>query len=351
MVTLNPNGKEALDNLVAKVVQEQKIPGFVFGATSVDEEIYFKGGGYNVVNNPASGEVNEDSVFWICSQSKMIIHLAALKLVEQRRITFESPVSDYLPEFADLVIIDDQMADNLTYKPANTIMRLKHLLNFTSGLFYPLKGLRLDQQLVAYAAPHNKENPISEFISIIKGGLPGIPLLFEPGENFAYGWSSDILGFVVEKVSRQTLDEYLQENIFKPLVMKASFYLTPDIKANLVDLAYRRNGNMEAWANQSLLIEQDPTKVARHMGGVGLYASLKDYLNLLRHLLQINAGKATNPIVSAETVRSLFEPALNEEGTKSVKAFMSIDPFSPPDSSLQWSTAMAVCTSDWPGRR
>lgn len=143
-----------------------------------------------------------------------------------------------------------------------------------------------------------------------------------------YGFSSDILGFVVEKAIGQSLESYLyvfpffallnlewfcdteiklhsQEVIFRPLGMSASFYLTPDVKARLVDLTYRKNGNMEAWAGQSKLIEQDPTKgkcvffiqvafifipfsVRRHMGGVGLYASLRDYLTLLRHMLQIH---------------------------------------------------------------
>ncbi|KDR77348.1 hypothetical protein GALMADRAFT_443271 [Galerina marginata CBS 339.88] len=351
MVSLTASGKEALDNLVANVVQDQKIPGFVFGASSIDEEIYFKAGGYNVVNDPTGGEVNEDSMFWICSQSKMIAHLAALKLIEGGKITLESPVSDYLPEFADLVIVDDPMADVLTYKPAAGVMRLKHLLHFTSGLYYPMKGMKPDEQLKVYAAPHSKEDPVGEFIALVKGDLPGIPLLFEPGANFAYGWSSDILGFVIEKVSGQTLEQYLQENIFKPIGMKASFYPTPDIKARLLGLTCRRNGEIKAWDDKSRLREQDPAKVTRHMAGVGLYASLKDYLGLLRHLLQIDAGRAQNPILSAESVRSLFEPSLDDNAAKSIKAFISLDPYTPRETGVQWTNALALCTTDWPGRR
>jgi CubicO group peptidase (beta-lactamase class C family) len=56
-------------------VEEKKIPGFVFGATSVDEEIYFKAGGNNVVDDPSSGPVTEDTVFWICSQTKLLTHV------------------------------------------------------------------------------------------------------------------------------------------------------------------------------------------------------------------------------------------------------------------------------------
>lgn len=97
------------------------------------------------------------------------------------------------------------MADVWTYKPAKTVMRLKHLLNFSSGLFYAMKGFQPDQQSGAYIALHDKKDPIGHFLSVLKvssvssqtkgrvfikcefgllqGDLPGIPILFEPGTN------------------------------------------------------------------------------------------------------------------------------------------------------------------------
>lgn len=109
--------------------------------------------------------------------------LAALQLIERGQLSLDSPVSEYIPELANLVVLDDQMADVLTYKPAKTTMLVKHILNFTSGLFYPMKALSLDTQPEPYAAPHDKQNPVSKFLSIIQGDLPGIPILFEPGTN------------------------------------------------------------------------------------------------------------------------------------------------------------------------
>ncbi|KAH9474868.1 carboxylate methylbutanoyltransferase mlcH [Psilocybe cubensis] len=311
MVVLTKTGKGAMDNLVAEISRNKRIPGFLFGATSATEEIYLKPSGYNIVNDPASGLINEDSTFALCGQGKIITHLAALQLVERGLVTLETPISDYIPEFADLVVLDDQLADVFTFKPAKTIMRLKHVLNFTSGMFYPLKGFSLAQQPEAYIAPYTKDDPISQFLSFIKGDLPGIPLLFEPGENYVHGWSSDIAGFLVEKITGQTLEEYLQENIFKPLNMKASFYLTPDIKDRLVDMTFRRNDILEAWA----------------------------------------AGAATNPILTSKTVEQLFEPVLNEQGSKSLDRFLTMDPFTPA-THTQWSVGgFALSGSDLPGRR
>lgn len=59
----------------ARIAQEKKIPGFAFGATTVDEEIYFNAGGYKVVNDPSSGAVDKDTVFWICSMTKLLAHV------------------------------------------------------------------------------------------------------------------------------------------------------------------------------------------------------------------------------------------------------------------------------------
>ena len=93
MTTLTPDGKKALDDLVVcahpnrpgilnvevlffclqlQILEEEKIPGFVYGVTNLDEEIYFHGGGRNVVGDPSSGEVGPGSIMWICSQTKLI---------------------------------------------------------------------------------------------------------------------------------------------------------------------------------------------------------------------------------------------------------------------------------------
>lgn len=88
--------------------------------------------------------------------------------MDQGKLTLETPISEYLPEFANLVVIDDQMTDGWTYKPAKTVMRLKHVLSHSSGLFYPMKGFQPDQQSEAYAASHDKKDPIGHFLSVIK---------------------------------------------------------------------------------------------------------------------------------------------------------------------------------------
>jgi len=347
MATLSPAGIQALNDLIAQTIQAKRIPGIVYGVSNLDEEIYFNGGGPKVVGDPSSGEVGPDSVMWICSQTKLIASLAALKLVDQGIITFDTPVSDYLPQFRNPIIVEKTDTQETNFRPAETVMTLRHLLTMTSGLFThrdPNSG-RISESHCSKEM-HRSEDPTSEFFRIVIGKLPALPLKFEPGTDFTYGWSADAVGFLVEKVSGQTLEQFCKEHIFDPLGMKTSFFLTPDLKERAVDLAYRdANGTLHPWDNQIEIIEQDPTKVRVLLGAIGLYSSMRDYLKLLRHLMQIHAGRPVpNAILKAETVHDIFVPALPEKGVKSLSESLKIEGSS-------WSTALAVVTADFPGLR
>ncbi|KAF4613304.1 hypothetical protein D9613_011204 [Agrocybe pediades] len=351
MAQLSPDGIKALDQVVARATRERKIPGFVFCASNVDEEIYLSSNGYKVVSDPSSGPVTPDTPFWICSQTKLIVHIAALQLIEQGRLSQETAVADFFPEFSNAVVIDDITSPASSYKPARTIMRVEHLLNFTSGLYYPVQAVKNVSLPPAYLTPHSKSDPHAEFFRVMKGNLPGIPLKFEPGTNFAYGFSSDILGFIVENVTGMSLEEYCQTNIFSPLKIKASFYLTPGIAKDSITISYRNSdGTLEPMTDQVKLIERNPNEVSVFIGGIGIYTSLRDYLSLLRHLLQIHSGRLTiQGILSPQTVHELFVPALPPEGLGSLQQFT--DGYKDHPGNNQWSTALAVTTSDWPGRR
>ncbi|KAF9045341.1 beta-lactamase/transpeptidase-like protein [Panaeolus papilionaceus] len=344
--TLTTEGRRALDE-VAHLAAQGTMPAFVYGVTSLEEEIYFTSHGTRVLNDPSSGQVDPDSTFWICSQTKMIGHLAALQLIERGQLSYDAPVSDYFPEFKKTIVIDDLMNPSSGYKPTKTIITVKHLLTFTSGLAYEIEHFAKPKPAdfplpAAYTYAYSEtEDPKAKFFEFVKGVFPEIPLKFEPGTDYAYGWGSDLLGFIVEKISGQSLEDYCQTHIFKPLGIKASFYLK-DPK-DLVEMSYRRqDGKLERWADQVPIIERPspPESLKIHLAGVGVYTSLRDYLALLRHLLQIHAGTAKNPIAKRETVLSMFEPVLNRNGASSVEIFLN-------HPHCQWSTALAVCSADW----
>ncbi|PPQ68606.1 hypothetical protein CVT24_005424 [Panaeolus cyanescens] len=338
LTTLSTEGRRALDEISRTAAETNAIAGFVYGATSLDGEIYFTSGGNHVVNDPTSGTVNPDTVFWICSMTKMLGHLAALLLIERGQLNEETPVYDFFPEFRNPIIVDNVERPTSNFKPATTVVTVKHLLNFTSGLVYPLSNLTTAIPDVYSHSYHEDEDPYAKFFELMKGPHPAVPLEFEPGTNFGYGYSSDVLGFIVEKITEVTLEEFMQKNIFKPLNLSStSFYLTPELESRLLLPSHRRpDGHLEPWANHTKLLERDPAKVVKaHLSGVGIYSSLRDYLTLLRHLLQIYAGRAENPIAKRETIISMFEPTLSEEASASLEGFIN-------HSDCQWSNALGV---------
>ncbi|TFK32078.1 beta-lactamase/transpeptidase-like protein [Crucibulum laeve] len=347
MVALSSKGKEAIDKILSDAVEQGKIPGLSFAATNIDEEIYFGKAGLRIIDDPASGEVDEESVFWVCSQTKLIVSIAILQLVEKGKIGFDTRIEEILPEFANPIILDDPFADKPTYKPAKTPITLAHLLNHSSGLYYSVKPRNPPAALpIPYTAAHSKTNPIGHFYDLIKEGLPGMPLLFEPGTNFAYGYNIDVIGFIVQKLTGKYLEDYCKENIFEPLGMKTTFHVTPEMKKKHVGLNFRKSdGTLVPCTEEHMpLTPQDDEDVHVCLGGVGMHSTLRDYLALLRHLLQIHAGRATNPILSTETVHKLFEPTLTDDGVKSLNTFNVL-------TDSQWSIGLCMNVTDWPGAR
>jgi len=79
-------------------------------------------------------------------------------------------VSDYVPQLTNLIVLDNVMKDDPSFVPAKEIIRIKHLLNFTSGMYYPIKDVMMhpEKQLTQYNAPHNKDDPIGEFFNLVK---------------------------------------------------------------------------------------------------------------------------------------------------------------------------------------
>ncbi|KAJ6492576.1 beta-lactamase [Mycena vitilis] len=344
---------DAFDRILSQAVSSKTSSGVFFGVTTADEAVYLRAAGTKLIDDPASGVINEDTVFWLCSQTKMITTIAALQLIEQGKIALDTPVESVLPELANAVVITarDEKGRPTNTMPAKEKILFGHLLNHSSGLDYnydwttPPGGMP-----PAYSHSYAAGEDVSTFLNFLKGSLPGVALNFEPGTDFAYGFSTDCAGFVVERVSGKSLEQYFQDHIFAPLgITSASFYLTPELKDRLLPLAFRtKSGVIENWKGPSP-IDHDPAHVRVHFGGVGLYASEKDYLTLLRHLLQIKAGRATNPILARASVDDMFTPTLPAAGLSSLGVMAPYSGLSA--TGVDFGRGLCVNTVDMPGKR
>ncbi|KAF7336862.1 hypothetical protein MVEN_02122500 [Mycena venus] len=357
-LSLSTVKKDALDRVLSDAVATKSTPALFLGVTTVDGPIYMQTVGKKLVDDPESASIDENTVFALFSQTKLITTIAAMQLVEQGKITLDTPVETVLPELANPVVVTahDETGRATTTVPAKGKITLGQLLNHTSGLNYFMDGIPpSDVVSPAYRHDYKDDEDVSTFFKILKGSHPGVPLSFEPGTNFAYGYSTDCVGFVVERLSGKTLEQYFQDHIFAPLgITSASFCLTPASKERLLPLSYRAKSGeaVERW-NRPPVFERDPASVRVHLGGVGLYASQKDYLALLRHLLQIKAGSATTPILSRSTVDSMFAPSLPAAAAATLNGFIGLlhPHLGLPAGTAQFGRGLLVNTADVEGKR
>ncbi|KAF8141098.1 beta-lactamase [Mycena galopus ATCC 62051] len=343
---------EAFNKILLDAVSSKTTGAVFFGVTTADGPIYMNTAGTKLPDEPGSGKIDQDTVFWLCSQTKLITTIAALQLIDQGKIALDTPIEGILPELAKpvVVIAQDDAGHPTTTAPAQNKITFGQLLNHSSGLSYSLDTSLPFEMAKSYSHSY-KDEGVSAFFNILKGSLSGVPLSFEPGTNYAYGFGTDCAGFVVERLSGKSLEQYFQDHIFFPLgITSASFYLTPSLKDRLLPLSRRNeSGIVDKWQGPPVF-DLDPAHVRVHLGGVGLYSSQKDYLTVLRHLLQIKAGSAVNPLLSRGSVDSMFAPTLSPAGATTLYGLA--DPhLGVPPGAAQYGRGLFVNTVDVPGKR
>jgi CubicO group peptidase (beta-lactamase class C family) len=160
----------------------------------------------------------------IASMTKPITAVTAMTLVEEGRLGLDDPVSDYLPEFGDLEVVESQTPNadgSYSTRPSSTPLKIRHLLMFASGIG---PGMNKEAAMVQYWDDNG-------LYSLEAGGLrervvalAKLPLFEEPGERWRYGFSADVLAAVVEVITGQKIAEAMSERVFNPLGMNDTRY-------------------------------------------------------------------------------------------------------------------------------
>lgn len=228
--------------------------------------------------------MKKDTLFRMFSMTKPVTATAVMQLWERGVIGLTDPLCWYIPEFSGMMVAE---GDKLV--PAKRDILIKDLLNMTSGIPYP-DCWNESQKCAAkiYDEINDRlstDSPMSTMEFCRKMG--SVPLMFQPGAEWAYGASADILGGVVERVADIPYDEYLRKNIFQPLGMNDTDFWVHEEKRD-------RFAQLYIWDNEKggLRIEPDPhlgmndylTKPALISGGAGLVSTLSDYASFANTL-------------------------------------------------------------------
>ena len=231
-----------------------------------------------------------DSIFWIASMTKPVTSVAAMMLVEEGKLDLNAPIATYLPELEDRTVGAD--------RPAKRQPQVVDLLRHTAGLTYPEEGDTPGAPTLRQHRVPAQPDPRGS------GDQPSpIPLLHEPGEVWEYSLGVDVLARIVEVVSGQPFDQFLETRLFKPLGMvDTGFFVPPDKLSRLVDPI--PGGRPPLWDISK------PTSL--FSGGGGLASTAPDYLRFCEMLL--NGGTLDGVrILSPATVKQMTTNTLPPE--------------------------------------
>lgn len=253
--------------------------------------------------------MRKDSIFRIYSMSKAITSIAAMILYEEGHFQIDDPIDSYIPEFLNLRVYAGGEAGSLKTVPLQRPITFRDLFTHTSGLTYHFLGKTPVHKLyrlhgilpgVELLYPEAGDGQGVPDLKSMINALATIPLLHQPGERMSYGVSIDVLGHLIEIMSGQSLDVFLKERIFEPLLMVDTGFVVPENKLD------RFAGNY-SWKGDHLELVDDPYQSRyRNTGrilsaGAGLVSTSHDYMQFL--LMILNGGKlGKSRILSPKTV-------------------------------------------------
>ena len=248
-------------------------------------------------NRTPDGEpMTEDTIFRIYSMTKPITTVAAMMLVEEGKLVLDAPVSTYLPAFKDLTVATGETdADGQPVtRPAKGTMTVLDLMRHTSGLTYGFFGTGPAREAYNAADVSSQENTGIEQANL----LASLPLEHDPGTKWEYSRATDVLGAVVEKVSGQSLEDFMTARIFEPLGMTdTSFYVDDEADHDRI---------AEPFEDQAQIGSRgvfDPrVRKPNQSGGGGLMSTVHDYSKFAQMMLNGGALDGTR-LLSPKTVQ------------------------------------------------
>jgi CubicO group peptidase (beta-lactamase class C family) len=316
-VGLSSERLEKIATTVQRAIDEKRIAGAVTLVARRGHVAWLKAQGMQ--DREASKPMPTDAIFRICSMSKAVTSLAVMMLYEEGNFLLDDPVSKYIPEFKNPKVLV-KPASGPTYTiPATREITIRNLLTHTSGLTYTWNGdlgyryryAKVADGLIQY------DGTIQDSVK----HLAGLPLLFNPGERFEYSLGVDVLGYLVEVISRRSFDEFLRTRVFEPLGMHDTYFYVPEDKVNRLATAYTwyPGKGLNRFPDTAIVegpfsySADYPTRGPKKLysGGAGLCSTAEDYARFCQ--LMLNGGKLDNTrLLSRKSVELMTHDQLGK---------------------------------------
>lgn len=298
--------KETMDRILRRKVDE----GSVMGASALilhkGKEMYYNAFGYGDAERGIP--MGRDTIIRLHSMTKPVTAAAVMALAEQGRLDLMDPVSEYLPCFKGQKVWEEGAGE----VPARRDITLFDLMNMTSGIgsieTETEPGRRMKEALEPLRARRNQYD-----LQAHVRGIASVPLFFQPGDRWMYGYSADVLAAVVEIVSEMSFGEFLKKEFFEPLHMEDTGFFVPGEKlgrfAQYYDLTAEGGLVPHTECIQGGYFGED---VAFESGGAGLVSTLEDYGHFAS--MMVNRGEyGGRHILGRKTVEFMTKDRLTEK--------------------------------------
>ncbi len=291
-----------MDNIMRQYVDDGRVPGYVAAVARGGQLVHLSANGWQDV--AAEVPMAPDTIFEIRSMSKPITAVAVMQLVEQGKLGLEDLLSDHIPSFANMrVFTDPANPDDGLTRQASRPITIEDLLLHQSGLSHRLQPLYSSRQV------RSRADTLEQLVEKVAA----VPLIADPGTLWNYSIGTTVLGRIVELVSGQRFDEYLQANVFTPLAMHdTGFYIPADRqhrRAIPYQVAEARDAGLQPLPEMPVPIIEPPALLE---GAAGMVSTVPDYLRFLQAML--NQGELDGQrVLSAQSVVLLTENRLRDE--------------------------------------
>jgi CubicO group peptidase (beta-lactamase class C family) len=329
-IGFSQQGLSRLDDFFAREIAAKRAPGAVVAIARDGKLVHYKA--YGQLDPTKGTPMPLDAVFALASMTKPMAAVAGLMLMEQGRMPLKAKVADYYPTFANMMVGVPQADGSLKLEAQTSPIFIHDLYRNTSGLTSagrPDAASPIARQYAGAMASLYSGDTQAFIDTITK-----LPLAFQPGTVFEYGFSADVLGAVIEKVSEQRLGEYLARNVWQPLGMKDTTFAPSDAQRPRLARPFASdplNGKPQAIRLLDTTLKFDCASCA--------FATVGDYVRFGQMLL--NGGELEGQrILSPKTVKHMVSNHLTPEIKNNVA---NVEPYL---DGFGFGLAVAVRTSD-----
>ncbi len=306
-----------IDNVFTNYIDSQQLPGSVILVARNGKIVYHKSFGLSDMENKVP--MTNDKIFRIASQTKALVSVGIMILQEEGKLLLSDSLATHIPEFKNTKVAEPKGKGYRVVKAKRPI-RIRDLLTHTAGVGYGF-GLAAHQwkkaDLQGWYFAHKQETILESVRDMAK-----LPMDAHPGEAFVYGYSTDILGAVIEEVSGKPLDVFLKERILDPIGMVDTHFYLPNEKMSRLSVVYNQEDNKLVRADDDGEEQSQGHYVdgprKSFSGGAGLLSTSDDYSRFLQMLL--NGGIYNdNRILSRKSVELMIADQMNGDHYKGVR--------------------------------